>query len=81
MSRICAIIQELESTESVADFVATAGAVKAKTENKITLTFNLLLSYASTFYSVPTAPAVVTKSATDSVDSNCCMIAHILLIS
>ena len=28
-----------------------------------------------------TAPAVATKSATDSVDSNSCMIAHILLIS
>ncbi len=27
MNRIYAIIQELESTESVADFVATAGAM------------------------------------------------------
>ena len=34
---------ELESTESVADFVATAGAVKTKTENKITLNSNLLI--------------------------------------
>ena len=33
----------IESTEFVADFVATAGAVKTKTENKITLTFKLLI--------------------------------------
>ena len=33
----------IESTELVADFVTTAGAVKAKTENKITLTFKLLI--------------------------------------
>jgi hypothetical protein len=38
-----AIIQELESTEFVADFVTTAGAVKTKTENKITLNSNLLI--------------------------------------
>ena len=31
MSRICAIIQELESTESVADFVTTAGAMGTET--------------------------------------------------
>ena len=33
MSRIYAIIQELESTESVADFVATAGAVATDDED------------------------------------------------
>ena len=31
MSRICAIIQELESTEFVADFVTTAGAMGTET--------------------------------------------------
>ena len=31
MSRICAIIQQLESTESVADFVTTAGAMGTET--------------------------------------------------
>lgn len=33
MSRIYAIIQELESTELVADFVATAGAMAGAMEN------------------------------------------------
>lgn len=33
----------IESTEFVADFVTTAGAVKTKTENKITLNSNLLI--------------------------------------
>ena len=33
MSRICAIIQELESTEFVADFVTTAGAMGTDDED------------------------------------------------
>jgi hypothetical protein len=37
MSRICAIIQELESTEFVADFVTTAGAVGTDDEDDKTI--------------------------------------------
>lgn len=33
MSRICAIIQKLESTEFVVDFVTTAGAVATDDED------------------------------------------------